>query len=51
MNRKATSLQATRLLEKALDLVTSEDITTLGAEVIEMPTALNVSKRKIGFTA
>lgn len=48
---KAKMRQATRLLEKDFDLVTSEDITTLCAEDIEMPTALKVSKRKIGFTA
>ena len=48
---KAKMRQATRLLEKDFDLVTSEDITTLCAEDIEMLTALKVSKRKIGFTA
>lgn len=48
---KAKMRQATRLLEKNFDLVTSEDITMLYAEDIEMPAELKVSKRKIGFTA
>ncbi len=43
--------QATRLLEKDFDLVTSEDIITLCAEDIEIPAASKTSKRQIGFTA
>ena len=43
--------QATRLLEKDFDLVTSEDITTLCEEDIEIPAASKTSKRQIGFTA
>ena len=43
--------QATRLLSKNFDLMTSEDITTLYAEDIEMPAVPKTSKRQIGFTA
>lgn len=43
--------QATRLLSKNFDLMTSEDITTLYAEDIEMPAVPKTSKRQIGFSA
>ena len=43
--------QATRLLSKNFDLMTSEDITTLHAEDIEMPAVPKTSKRQIGFSA
>lgn len=43
--------QATRLLKKDFDLITSEDISTLRAEDIEMPAVPKTSKRQIGFTA
>ena len=48
---KAKMRQATRLLEKGFDLVTSEDLTTLRAEDIEIPAAPKTAKRQIGFTA
>ena len=51
MIEKAKMRQATRLLEKDFDLVTSEDIATLCAEDIEVPAASKTSIRQIGFTA
>lgn len=48
---KAKMRRATRLLEKGFDLVTNEDIMTLCAEDIEVPTVWKTSKRQIGFTA
>lgn len=48
---KAKMRQATRLLEKGIDRITKDDITTLCAEDIEIPAASKTSKRQIGFTA
>lgn len=47
----AKMAQATRLINKDFDSITTNDITTLCAEDIEMPILKKESKRQIGFIA